>query len=166
MTKLHQPHLINDRLREALKRTAKPSATGESFAKLPEERHNRLDEAITIDRLNALVSQLNGEVDMGALVVVEGVRDERALKRLGFKGEAFKLCSTRKSLSAVLSKAESHSKVVLLFDYDQKGRVLTAKVASMLQNKGMHVDTSYRKSIRAVTGGLFGHVEDLKRFTA
>jgi 5S rRNA maturation endonuclease (ribonuclease M5) len=157
---------MNERLREALKRTAKPSATGDSFAKLPEERHNRLDEAVAVDRLTALVSQLNGEVDDGALVVVEGIRDERALKHLGFKGEAFKLCNTRKSLSSVLSEAESHRKVVLLFDYDQKGRVLTAKVASMLQNKGMNVDTSYRHSIRSVTGGLFGHVEDLKRFTS
>jgi 5S rRNA maturation endonuclease (ribonuclease M5) len=157
---------MNKRLRETLRRTAKPIAAGEGFAKPFEARHNRLDEATASDRLSALVSQLNGEVDEGALVVVEGIRDERALRHLGFKGKAFKLCNTRKSLSSVLSEAEAHRKVVLLFDYDQKGRVLTAKVASMLQNKGMNVDTSYRKSIRAVTGGLFGHVEDLKRFTS
>jgi 5S rRNA maturation endonuclease (ribonuclease M5) len=157
---------MNEAARKTLKRTAKPTASGDSYAKIPEERHNRLDEALAVDRLSSLVSQLNGEVEDGALVVVEGVRDERALQRLGLKSRPFRLCCTRNSLSAVLSEAESHRKVILLLDYDLKGRKLTSKVASMLQNKGIRVDTSYRREIRAMTNGLAHHVEDLKRFTS
>jgi len=157
---------MNEELRKTLRRTAKPTASGDSFVRLPEERHNRLDEALAVDRLTSLIVQLNTEVDNGALLVVEGARDEKALARLGFKGKAFKLCYTRNSLSAVMSKAESHTKVILLLDYDLKGRVLTGKVASMLQNKGMNVDTSFRRKIRSITSGLANHVEDLKRFTS
>lgn len=149
-----------------MKRTARPTASGDSYAKLPEERHNRLDEALAVDRLTSLVSQLNSEVERGALVVVEGLRDERALQHLGFRTKAFKLCYTRNALSAVMSEAESHHKVILLLDYDLKGRNLTRKVASMLQNKGIRVDTSFRREIRAMTNGLANHVEDLKRFTS
>jgi 5S rRNA maturation endonuclease (ribonuclease M5) len=65
-----------------------------------------------------------------------------------------------------MSEAESHHKVILLLDYDLKGRNLTRKVASMLQNKGIRVDTSFRREIRAMTNGLANHVEDLKRFTS
>jgi 5S rRNA maturation endonuclease (ribonuclease M5) len=157
---------MNEATRKILRRTAKPTASGDSYARLPEERHNRLDEALAVDRLTALVSQLNAELDEGALVVVEGVRDERALQHLGFKGRTFKLCHTRNSLSAVMAEAESHSKVILLLDYDMKGRNLTRKVASMLQNRGMNVDTSFRREIRAMTNGLANHVEDLKRFSS
>ncbi|HVP22863.1 MAG TPA: toprim domain-containing protein [Conexivisphaerales archaeon] len=157
---------MNEDVRRTLRRTAKPTASGDSFAKLPEERHNRLDEVLASEKLASLVSQLNAELDQGALVVVEGTRDEKALQRLGLKGRAFKLCYTRNSLSAVLAEAESHRKVVLLLDYDLKGRNLTRKVASMLQKKGIRVDTSYRREIRAMTNGLAHHVEDLKRFTS
>ncbi len=157
---------MNEAGRRTLKRTAKPTASGDSYAKLPEERHNRLDEVVAADRLASLVSQLNGEVDQGALIVVEGMRDERALQHLGLKTKPFKLCYTRNSLSAVMSEAESHRKVILLLDYDLKGRNLTGKVASMLQNKGIHVDISYRREIRAMTNGLAHHIEDLKRFTS
>ncbi len=157
---------MNEAARRTLRRIAKPAASGESFAKLPEERHNRLDEALAVERLTSLVAQLNAELEEGALVVVEGVRDERALQHLGFKGKAFKLCYTRNSLSAVMAEAEAHRKVILLLDYDMKGRVLTGKISSMLQNKGMNVDTSYRRGIRAITNGLASHVEDLKRFSA
>jgi 5S rRNA maturation endonuclease (ribonuclease M5) len=157
---------MNETSRKILRRTAKPTASGDSFAKLPEERHNRLDEALAVDRLTALVSQLNAELDEGALVVVEGVRDERALQHLGLKARCFRLCNTRNSLSAVMTEAESHSKVILLLDYDLKGRNMTKKVASMLQKRGMSVDTSFRREIRAMTNGLASHVEDLKRFSS
>jgi hypothetical protein len=36
----------------------------------------------------------------------------------------------------------------------------------MLQNRGMNVDTSFRREIRAMTNGLANHVEDLKRFSS
>ena len=144
----------------------KPTESGDSFAKIPEERHNRLDEAMAVDRLTSLIAELNTDYDGGALVVVEGVRDERALWHLGFKGNAFKLCYTRSSLASVMSEAEAHKKVILLLDYDLKGRSLTRKVAAMLQDKGMNADTSYRREIRAMTNGLVNHIEDLKRFTS
>jgi 5S rRNA maturation endonuclease (ribonuclease M5) len=157
---------LNEATRKILRRTAKPTASGDSYAKLPEERHNRLDEALAVDRLVALVSQLNAELDEGAVVVVEGVRDERALRHLGLKGACFQLCHTRNSLSAVMVEAESHSKVILLLDHDLKGRNMTKKVASMLQKRGMSVDTSFRREIRAITNGRANHIEDLKRFSS
>jgi 5S rRNA maturation endonuclease (ribonuclease M5) len=65
-----------------------------------------------------------------------------------------------------MAEAESHSKVILLLDYDLKGRNMTKKVASMLQKRGMNVDTSFRREIRTMTNGLVNHVEDLKRFSS
>ncbi|MGA1975827.1 MAG: toprim domain-containing protein [Conexivisphaerales archaeon] len=156
---------MDEAAKRNLRRKAKPTASKDNFAKQREERHNRLDEVLALDRLTSLVSQLNAEADEMALVVVEGVRDERALQHLGFKGSAFKLCHTRNSLSAMMAEAESHRKVILLLDYDLKGRSLTKKIASMLQNKGMNVDTSFRREIRAMTNGRANHIEDLKRFT-
>lgn len=129
-------------------------------------RQNRLDEEAAKERLLSLTHQLNFESERGALIVVEGARDEMALRRLGFEGEVYKLCYTRRSMSGLMAKAEVHSKVILLLDYDLKGRALMKKVSSMLQDKGLNVDTTFRREIRAATGGLASHLEDLKRFAS
>jgi 5S rRNA maturation endonuclease (ribonuclease M5) len=138
---------------------------GKGFFRQPEERHNRLDEDRARERLVALVAEMNYECERGAMVVVEGVRDENALTSLGFKGLAFKLCYTKRSLSTLTSQAESHRRVILLLDYDLKGRALTKKVASLLQDKGIDVNMTFRREIRAITNGLANHIEDLKRFS-
>ena len=147
-----------------LRKMSKATEAGDTYLKVPEERHNRLDEEAVAEKLKSLMLSLNSEHENGALIVVEGTRDRRAIEQLGFHGRAFLLCHTKNNLSVLMVEAEHHKKVILLLDYDIEGRKMTGKVTSMLQDKGINVDLSFRRNIRTITCGHTEHIQDLSRF--
>lgn len=97
-----------------------------------------------------------------SIIVVEGKRDEDALKKLGFAG---KICQFH-SFKGLIKFADSmprHKSLILLLDSDRKGRYLTKRILSQLQHR-MTVDLSYRKQLTAVTKGKIRNVEDLSLY--
>ena len=96
------------------------------------------------------------------IVVVEGKRDEDALKKLGYTG---KICQFH-SFKGLIKFADSMPKyknLVLLLDSDRKGRYLTKRIISQLQHR-MTIDLSYRKELTAITKGRVKNVEDLTMY--
>lgn len=107
--------------------------------------------------VQAFVRSLNSQ--RHSIIVVEGKRDEDALKRLGFAG---KICQFH-SFKGLIKFADSmprHKNLILLLDSDRKGRYLTKRILSQLQHR-MTVDLSYRKQLSAITRGKIRNVEDL-----
>lgn len=98
-----------------------------------------------------------------SIIVVEGKRDEQALKELGFTG---KICQFH-SFKGLIKFADSMPKyknLILLLDSDRKGRYLTKRIISQLQHR-MTVDLSYRKQLTIITKGRIRNVEDLSMYT-
>lgn len=97
-----------------------------------------------------------------SIIVVEGKRDEQALKELGFTG---KICQFH-SFKGLIKFADSMPKyknLILLLDSDRKGRYLTKRIISQLQHR-MTVDLSYRKQLTIITKGRIRNVEDLSMY--
>jgi len=117
-----------------------------------------------IQRLILFIRKLNDECKNGALVVVEGQRDARALESIGFKGDLFLLCHN-KSLVKLASEAERYKKTILLLDLDEKGRELTKKAAIILQEKNIKIDLFFRRELAKATKGKIRHIEELNRFS-
>jgi len=117
-----------------------------------------------IQALMLFVRKLNDECKNGALVVVEGQRDARALESIGFKGDLFLLCHN-KSLVELASEAERYGKTILLLDLDRKGRALTKKAAIILQEKSIKIDLFFRRELIKATKGKIRHIEELSRFS-
>ena len=117
-----------------------------------------------IQALMLFVRKLNDECKNGALVVVEGQRDARALESIGFKGDLFLLCHN-KSLVELASEAERYGKTILLLDLDKKGRALTKKAAIILQEKSIKIDLFFRRELIKATKGKIRHIEELSRFS-
>lgn len=110
-----------------------------------------------IYRIQGFVKSLNSAHH--SIVVVEGKRDEEALKKLGFSG---KICQFH-SFKGIIKFADSMPKyknLILLLDSDQKGRYLTKRIISQLQHR-MTIDLSYRKQLTIITKGRIKNVEDL-----
>jgi len=109
-----------------------------------------------ISKVKDFVKSLNSR---HGIVVVEGKRDEDALKKLGYAG---KICQFH-SFKGLIKFADSMPKyknLILLLDSDRKGRYLTKRIISQLQHR-MTIDLSYRKELTAMTKGRVKNVEDL-----
>ena len=114
-----------------------------------------------ISKVKDFVKSLNSR---HGIVVVEGKRDEDALKKLGYTG---KICQFH-SFKGLIKFADSMPKyknLVLLLDSDRKGRYLTKRIISQLQHR-MTIDLSYRKELTAITKGRIKNVEDLSMYVA
>jgi 5S rRNA maturation endonuclease (ribonuclease M5) len=112
-----------------------------------------------ISKVKDFVKSLNSR---HGIVVVEGKRDEDALKKLGYTG---KICQFH-SFKGLIKFADSMPKyknLVLLLDSDRKGRYLTKRIISQLQHR-MTIDLSYRKELTAITKGRVKNVEDLTMY--
>lgn len=97
-----------------------------------------------------------------SIVVVEGKRDEDALKKLGYNG---KICQFHsfKGLVKFADSMPKYKNLILLLDSDRKGRYLTKRIISQLQHR-VTIDLSYRKELTIVTKGRVKNVEDLSMY--
>ena len=113
--------------------------------------------------LSHFVRDLNHRSDDGWALLVEGVRDERALRALGYAGRL----TTVSSVSRMGRRAFGGcSKVVILTDLDREGGVLAARYMKRLAHEGIRPSLAERRRLKAASKGVFLHVENLSRFAA
>lgn len=90
--------------------------------------------------LRKLLDKLN-EKAQDAILVVEGKQDASALAPI-IDADFFLLQDDRKSLYEIAEQiAAMNKKAILLLDVDPKGRELTKKMTSYLQQYGVSVDS-------------------------
>jgi len=92
-------------------------------------------------------------------VVVEGKRDSNALRKLGYKGRILEFHRFGRITNFADSAANYH-RLIILFDRDRKGRILTRKTIQLLQRR-TKVDLSFRRKLNAVTKGKIMFIEQL-----
>ena len=113
-----------------------------------------------IFELKKFVFELNS-IENGA-VVVEGKRDSNALKKLGFTGKVLEF----HRFAGMVDFADSvvkHERLIILFDRDKKGRILTGKAIQLLQRR-TKVDLSFKRKLRMITKGKIMFIEQLRSY--
>ncbi len=98
----------------------------------------------------------------GSAVIVEGRRDSDALRRLGFTGRVLEF----HRFSGMVNFADSVAKferLVILFDRDRKGRMLTGRTVDLLQRR-TRVDLGFKRKLRTITKGKIMFIEQLKSY--
>jgi 5S rRNA maturation endonuclease (ribonuclease M5) len=104
---------------------------------------------------------LNHLSEDGWAVLVEGQRDLRALRKLGFVGNI----TTVSSLGMKGSSAfEGQKKVVILTDLDREGAILAARSIKRLNHDGFKTSLKERLRLKNASHGVFLHIENLSRF--
>ena len=89
------------------------------------------------------------------MVIVEGKNDEKALKRLGQRNI---IAINRRPLYRVAGIADSkNNEVVILTDFDDKGKELNSKLSSFIKN--VKINSGLRKRFGSL--GIY-RIEDLK----
>jgi 5S rRNA maturation endonuclease (ribonuclease M5) len=115
-----------------------------------------------ISFLGDFVLELNQLSADGWATLIEGKRDERALRRLGYAGPVVQASEQGRGASAAASRYRG---VVILTDLDKEGGRLAARYSRVLAHEGIRVSTAQRKRLLVASRGVFRHIENLGRFS-
>lgn len=114
-------------------------------------------ESSLIESLSEFMRKLNDEES--ALVVVEGVRDAKALREAGYDGELFMLCH-KNSVLTLEETAGNFKKIILLLDNDREGKKLSERTKRILGSR-VRIDMFYQRELLPASKGKIRHVEEL-----
>ncbi len=97
----------------------------------------------------------------GTVVVVEGERDRRALRRLGLPGSIL-LVHRGDSLATTAHRiARANRRVIVLTDWDGEGGVLARRLKEFLEAEPLDLDLEFRRRLARILRGELVHVEGL-----
>ncbi len=104
--------------------------------------------------------------ESGALVLVEGERDRRALSQIGLPRESLLVLNEGHPLSEVADRLVARGRpVILLTDWDAKGTHLLRSLLRLLQGSRVTVDSETRRQLGRVVRGDLLSVEALSGWT-
>lgn len=115
-------------------------------------------------RLSRIVEELSSCVEQGMPILIEGKKDEEALRELGINGNIIKVSGSGLKLFEVAEiAAKTSSKVIILTDFDKKGNILAKKLSEDIQSLGSHPDLNIRKNIIKITRRYIKDIESLPK---
>ncbi|MGZ7209192.1 MAG: toprim domain-containing protein [Methanobacterium sp.] len=115
-------------------------------------------------RLSRIVEELSYRTEQGTTILIEGKKDEEALKKLGINCNIIKVSGSGLKLFEVAEKAvESSSEVIILTDFDKKGNLLAKKLSKDIQSLGSHPDLNIRRNIMNITRRYIKDIESLPK---
>ena len=114
------------------------------------------------DFLAQFILELNGKSSQGWVVLVEGKRDLRALRMLGYDGGALTVAT---AAGQGRLKVRGAKKVVILTDMDSEGGRMGSKYQRMLSRTGVEASLGERRRLLDASKGVFRHIENLSRFS-
>ncbi|MGZ7048813.1 MAG: toprim domain-containing protein [Methanobacterium sp.] len=115
-------------------------------------------------RLSRIVEELSYRTEQGTTILIEGKKDEEALKKLGINCNIIKVSGSGLKLFEVAEKAvESSSEVIILTDFDKKGNLLAKKLSKDIESLGSHPDLNIRRNIMNITRRYIKDIESLPK---
>ena len=114
--------------------------------------------------VHEFIELLNQESKAGARIIVEGKKDELALREVGFKGEILVYNNFKGIINFVDHVSKKRRKVILLLDRDRNGKSMTSKILKKLDLLCPHDGLYYKKRFVKITHGKIMCVENLSNF--
>lgn len=114
------------------------------------------------EKLTFWIQRLIEESENGAIIVVEGSNDERALRRIGIRGPIVKANARRAVLADRLSSLLHEAKeAIVLTDFDRSGRELAGRIARLLMKNGATPNMKYWVKINGLISNEVKDIEGL-----
>ena len=123
--------------------------------------HTRQQIALEV---HEFIELLNQESKAGARIIVEGKKDELALREVGFKGEILVYNNFKGIINFVDHVSKKRRKVILLLDRDRNGKSMTSKILKKLDVLCPHDGLYYKKRFVKITHGKIMCIENLSNF--
>jgi 5S rRNA maturation endonuclease (ribonuclease M5) len=113
-------------------------------------------------RLSRIIEELKICVEQGMPILIEGKKDEEALRKLGINGNFIKVSGSGLKLFEVAELAtEKSTKVIILTDFDKKGHYLAKRLSNDIQSLGFHPVLKIRNNIMSITRRYIKDIESL-----
>ncbi|MEM1607261.1 MAG: toprim domain-containing protein [Candidatus Bathyarchaeia archaeon] len=125
-----------------------------------------------LEKINCIIERLKSETSMGALLVVEGEKDARALREIGIMSDIIAVKSRGKKLADIVDEIISAGsrEIILLMDFDRRGKELTKLLAKSLEAARIKVELSFWQSFSSLLSndvkdieGLATYIETLRK---
>lgn len=113
--------------------------------------------ASELDDIRHFIDLLNSQ--RHSAVVVEGKRDSKALRRLGFTGVVLEFHHYN-GLIKFADHAAQYDNLIMLLDGDRKGRYLTARLIDNLSRR-TKIDLSFKRKLVSITKGKIRFIEQM-----
>ncbi|MEM2917147.1 MAG: toprim domain-containing protein [Candidatus Bathyarchaeia archaeon] len=118
------------------------------------------------EQILQVLEQLAEENKNGKPILVEGWKDAESLKELGVNGQIIFAKTGGKSLLDVISEIETlkTSEVIMLLDFDRKGRELTEILKHHIEKMSVRANTYYWLRLSSLAGREVKDVEGLAEY--
>ena len=118
------------------------------------------------EKLQHIIAKLAEESAEGKPVVVEGKKDAQTLRDLGLSGKIVMIKTGGKSFLQATEEIEQlrAHEVILLLDFDQRGKEGTIRLKHNLERAKVKVNTGYWKELFSLVGREIQCVESLTSY--
>ena len=119
-----------------------------------------------MDKTEKIFDELRSMSESGVPIIVEGRRDEAALRRLGVKGRIYCLKARGESRHDFLERLNGTKQAIVLTDFDREGKNLETWLYKELSQRGVKSDLKLWSRVRSLARGEVRSVEELPNFVA
>ncbi|MCW4020440.1 MAG: toprim domain-containing protein [Candidatus Bathyarchaeota archaeon] len=125
-----------------------------------------------LEQIQRVLVNLASELNRGTPVIVEGRKDLRALKKLEAAGDVICAKTSGRNFLDVLREVEKRGRreVILLMDFDKRGREWTGRLAQNLERMKIKPNTVFWRELSSLAGrdvkdieGLSTYIQTLKK---
>ena len=118
------------------------------------------------EKIQQTLERLAEESAKGTPIIVEGKKDVETLRSLGIQGQLVTAKTGGKSRLDLISEIEKIGgrEVILLFDFDRRGREWTAILRQNLEKAGIKANVSFRRELLRFAGRELKDIEGLAAY--
>ncbi len=119
-----------------------------------------------LEKIEGIITKLTEEATKGKPIVVEGKKDAQALSELGVNGKVLTLKTGGKSFldTAMEIEALGASEVILMLDYDRRGREGTKRLRQDLEHARVKVNIRWWHELYGLVGREVRCIESLPAY--
>lgn len=120
------------------------------------------------EKIQQVIEELREQSARGTPILVEGRKDVNALRTLGIEGNIFTVKTGGKSFLDVVLELEQAgiSEVVLLLDFDRRGKQGTNRLRKNFEHSGVKVNLEFWRALLRLVGKDLQGVEGLDAYLA
>jgi 5S rRNA maturation endonuclease (ribonuclease M5) len=117
-----------------------------------------------MEETERIVEELRVQSDAGVPIIVEGRRDEAALRRLGIAGRVHCLKARGESRHEFLDRLDGTKQAIVFTDFDREGKKLETWLYKELSQRGVKSDLRLWIRMRSLARTEVRSVEELPSF--
>jgi 5S rRNA maturation endonuclease (ribonuclease M5) len=117
-----------------------------------------------MEETEKLIDEIRKQSEAGVPIIVEGRRDEAALRKLGIAGSVHCLKAGGESRHEFLDRLNGTKEAIVLADFDREGKELETWLYKELSQRGVKSDLKFWIRMRSLARTEVRSVEEIPNF--